>query len=100
MICYLVMVAEFFLSFCWYVYFMFGSKTELLRTMGDAYIFCLHITFADLRDVGKIVNMNEDAAVIFLLPFTFITLIFWGTMFTAIIMSAYMDASDALQDYK
>ena len=68
--------------------------------MSDVYIFCLHIMFADLRDINTILQVDYTATVVFLLPYTFMTIITFGTMFTAIISNAFLEASENLHVYE
>ena len=70
---------------------MFSAKTPLLNTASHVYIFCSHIMYGDLRDIHTIFKIDGVAAVLFLLPFTFMTYIGLTNMFTAIILSSFCD---------
>ena len=88
-----------FFAFCCYIFFVFAARTELLSTPSDVYIFCSHIMYGDLGEFRTIFNIDGLAAVVFLLPFTFITKIAFSSMFTAIILSAFTEASEKLHQY-
>ena len=55
--------------------------------------------YGDLRDIHTIFKIDGVAAVLFLLPFTFMTYIGLTNMFTAIILSSFCDVSKDLNVY-
>ena len=88
---YFILMAGFIMSFAIFIYTIFAKKVPFLNSFGSCLMYCLLVLAGDLEQFEKIKEINLEYACIFYVPYTFMIILIFSSMFTAMNLFAFKE---------